>query len=142
MHLPDINFWLAIDIAAHQHHQSALAWFTQHLGEPLIFCRNTQQGYLRLLTNPAPRGAGGFAVNMAQAWQHYDQFLSNPSIRFEAEPIGIESVWRQYTQGKTFSPKLWNDAYLAAFVKQRDYNLVTFDQGFQNYPGLKLTLLP
>lgn len=142
MHLLDVNVWVAIDLRAHVHHASATGWLRQHGHESLRFCRLTQQGFLRIVTNPTPRGAGGQAITMTEAWQHYDLFLQNPNILFEDEPVGVEALWRNHTQSSTFSPKVWNDAYLAAFAKLRDYHLVTFDQGFQNYPGLKLTLLP
>jgi predicted nucleic acid-binding protein len=68
-------------------------------------------------------------------------FLSDPRIMVAAEPAGLEVQWRSYTQGKTFSPKVWNDAYLAAFAKVADYEMVTFDNGYAQYPGLKLNLL-
>jgi predicted nucleic acid-binding protein len=41
-----------------------------------------------------------------------------------------------------FAPKLWSDAYLAAFAIAGGYQLVTFDRGFKQYANLTATLLP
>ena len=35
----------------------------------------------------------------------------------------------------------WTDAYLAAFSQLHDYEMVTFDRGFQRWDGLSLSLL-
>jgi uncharacterized protein len=40
-----------------------------------------------------------------------------------------------------FSPKVWNDAYLAAFARSVDFEVVTFDQGFAHYANLRRTIL-
>jgi hypothetical protein len=54
------------------------------------------------------------AVTLARAWQLYDSFLSDPRIAFADDPPDIEKLWRVYTNRERFSPKVWNDAYLAA----------------------------
>ena len=70
----------------------------------------TQQGFLRLATNPKTFGAE--AVSLAEAWRMYDAFLGDLRISFAAEPADIEPLWRNYTERQSFSPKLWNDAFL------------------------------
>jgi uncharacterized protein len=104
------------------------------------FCRLTQQGYLRLATNPSVFGKD--AVTLPEACQKYDLFLSDPRVSFAAEPVGTEPHWRAYTQSQLFSPKVWNDAYLAAFALAGGFRLVTFDQGFAQYRHGTVTLLP
>jgi predicted nucleic acid-binding protein len=39
------------------------------------------------------------------------------------------------------SPKLWMDAYLAAFALQSGHRLVTTDRDFRQFKGLDLFLL-
>lgn len=41
----------------------------------------------------------------------------------------------------TASPKLWMDAWLAAFAICAGLQLVTFDRGFAQFAGLELLLL-
>lgn len=46
-----------------------------------------------------------------------------------------------FTRGFPFSPKLWQDAYLAAFAVTADLGLITFDHGFSKFTGLRLEIL-
>jgi predicted nucleic acid-binding protein len=50
--LPDVNVWLALAFDEHEHHSAAEDWF-EDVGEAACsFCRLSQQGFLRLATNP------------------------------------------------------------------------------------------
>ena len=137
--LPDVNVLFAMTFDSHVHHPSAKTWFDAVTNERVCFCRMTQQGFLRLATNP--RVAGKHVLTLTEAWQKYDIYLSDPRITFAGEPAKIESPWRGFTQGNTFTPNVWNDAYLAAFSVAGNYHLVTFDKGFARYPGLTHTIL-
>ena len=139
MFLPDINLWLALAFESHVHHAVARDWFESLSSDGCSFCRLTQQGFLRLATNPKAFGAD--AVTLADAWRLYDTFLGDPRISFTVEPDGIEPIWRGYTQHQSFSPKVWNDAFLAAFARAADYQLITFDKGFSQYARVKCTIL-
>jgi len=99
----------------------------------------TQQGFLRLATNP--KAFQDEAVTLAEAWRLYDSLLADPRVSFALEPHDMELLWRDYTWRRTFSPKVWNDAYLAACACTEGNELVTFDQGFSQYPGLAYTHL-
>ncbi|HSQ56968.1 MAG TPA: TA system VapC family ribonuclease toxin [Gemmata sp.] len=140
MLLPDVNVWIALSFNAHTHHLPANSWFKTLTDESLYFCRMTQQGLLRLASNAKvfPKDA----VNLTDAWKLFDRILLDPQIRFADEPPGLESRWRNFSQGGTFSPNVWSDAYLAAFAVAGGYELVTFDRGFSRYPGLTHKLLP
>jgi len=71
----------------------------------------------------------------------YDALLGDPRIAYAEEPPGVEPCWRDYTCGQTFSPKVWNDAYLAAFARAAELKLVTFDDGFVQFAELNFTIL-
>jgi hypothetical protein len=139
MLLPDVNVWLALTFDSHVHHPAAKAWFDVVSDESCVFCRMTQQGFLRLATNPLVFGT--HALTLSDAWQKYDVFLSDPCVSYAEEAPGIEVLWRQHIQRQTFSPKVWNDAYLAAFAQSTDFELVTFDQGFAQYDHVRSRLL-
>lgn len=94
---------------------------------------------MRLATNA--RALGDDAVTLNQAWILYDTFLSDPRIAFVAEPANVETLWRRHTQRRSFSSKLWNDAYLAAFAQAGGYEVVTFDKGFAQDTELRYTIL-
>jgi uncharacterized protein len=138
--LPDVNLWLALAFESHVHHAPAKAWLDQLTSDSCVFCRMTQQGFLRLATNP--KAFGDEAVTLEKAWQLYDSFLADSRIWFVQEPGGVESLWRDYTRGATFSPKIWNDAYLAAFARAAQYEVSSFDHGFAQFKDLNSKLLP
>jgi hypothetical protein len=71
MHLPDVNVWLALTFDSHVHHLRAKLWFDA-LTTQAYFCRLTQQGFLRLATNP--KAFGRDAVTMDDAWRLFDAF--------------------------------------------------------------------
>ena len=104
----DVNFTLALAFQSHIHHSSAKAWFDGLTEQQIChFCRMTQQGFLRLATNP--KAFGDEAVTLSRAWDLYDALLGDPRISFVDEPAGVETLWRDYTRAQTFSPKVWNE---------------------------------
>lgn len=140
IYLPDVNLWLALSFQAHQHHPKANSWFSGlDAGSSLLFCRLTQQAFLRLATHPKVMGAE--AVTLRDAWRLYDRILQDPRVSLAIEPPGLEQRWRALTQTPRFSPKVWNDAYLAAFALAGDYEMVTFDQGFTQFHLRRCTIL-
>lgn len=132
-HLADINVWLALAFGEHPHSKKAWNWLDSQEAGSCLFCRITQQGFLRLATNPK---AFSTPLTHKQAWEAYDQFLSDERIEYIEEPEGIEHHWRAFTHKAKHSPKIWNDAYLAAFAKIANLKLLTFDKGFREYSGL------
>jgi len=138
MFLPDVSLWVGLTLDSHIHHPSAKTWW-DGTSEPILFNRMTQQGLFRIVTDR--RIFPLDALNMTQAWNVYDTYLTDPRVSFAEEQIGVEFLWRRFTSTQMYSPKLWNDAYLAAFAIAGGYELVTFDQGFKQFPGLNSTLL-
>lgn len=138
MLLPDVNVWLALTFDSHVHHPKAKAWF-DGLAEVCFFCRLSQQGFLRLATNR--RVFGTSAVTLPDAWQLYDMFLGDPRVAFAEEPAQLEQHWRFFTQSQSFSPHVWNDAYLAAFARAGKMELVTFDKALSQYQNVACTIL-
>jgi toxin-antitoxin system PIN domain toxin len=142
--LCDSNIWLALALSKHVHHQAARDWL-QTIDEAafVLFCRATQQTFLRLLTNAAVLGAyGNPPLTNRQAWKAYENLLKDDRIvlRFE-EPAGIESRWKYLAVRDMSSPKLWMDAYLAAFALAGGYRMVTTDGTFKQFEGLDLVLV-
>lgn len=115
-------------------------WFDSLPNEALcFFCRLTQQGFLRLASNP--KAFGTHAMILPDAWRSYDLFLSDSRVAFIGEPADLEVHWRTFTQNQTFSPQVWNDAYLAAFAVAANLNVVTFDKAFTQYANVSCTIL-
>ncbi|UCF95865.1 MAG: PIN domain-containing protein [Spirochaetaceae bacterium] len=139
MYLPDINVWLALTFEAHSHHPQAKSWFEAIQDDIIMFCRVTQLGFLRLATNPAVFTEE--ALTSQDAWDCFDRFCEDSRIEFTLEPIGLEHFFRRYTSESSYSPKVWKDAYLAAFAVTSGTRLVSFDKAFQRYEELDCVVL-
>ena len=124
---PDVNVWLALAHMIHPHHRSAMTW-GETIGNvtPICFCRFTQLGLLRILTNRDAMGSE--VMTQSEAWKAYDSFFRNPNARFIEEPAGIDRRFRDRTDRDEISPKQWADGYLAAFTEAAGYTFVTFDK--------------
>ena len=138
-YLIDTNVWLAAIFDSHVHHQVARNWISQST-EPLAFCRSTQISFLRLVTSEAVFGPEALTNRKAQTLLL--RLLDDDRIFLAAEPPDIEKVWFQYAAKNGRSPSLWMDAYLAAFAVRHGFQIVTFDNGFHQFSGVKLRVLP
>lgn len=143
MKLPDANIWFALSLTNHEHHDQARAWLeTQDLDSSIHFCRPTKQALLRLLTTSAVmKGLGKIVLLNTEAWRTFETIAQDPRITFAPEPEGIDETWKSFALRKTPSPKLWMDAYLAAFAVRSGYQLVTADKAFSQFKGLDVHIL-
>jgi toxin-antitoxin system PIN domain toxin len=142
--LCDSNVWLALALSKHVHHTATREWLeTVKESVSVVLCRATQQAFLRLLTNASVLGPyGNPPLTNREAWAAYEALLTDDRITFRAdEPAGVESLWREFAVRGTASPKLWMDAYLAAFALAGRYQMVTTDAAFCQFRGLDLLVL-
>jgi predicted nucleic acid-binding protein len=100
MLFPDINVWLALVFRFHFHHSRAVAWY-EASGASCCFCRFTQQGFLRLATDPA--ALKDEAVSLQEAWGLYDAIMGDARVGFADEPEGIEAQWRAHRRQKVLT---------------------------------------
>ncbi|MHB8341777.1 MAG: TA system VapC family ribonuclease toxin [Mycobacteriales bacterium] len=144
MILCDSNVWLAMALSSHVHQPPAQAWF-ESIQEPgsVIFGRQTQQTLLHPLSNAAVLAPyGNPPLTNREAWGVYEALLADDRVAFvAAEPSGLESCWTEFALQDGASPKLWMDAYLAAFATAGGYRLVTTDVAFRQFPSLDLLVL-
>jgi hypothetical protein len=132
-YLIDINVWLGLSWGLHPSSAAACAWLAG-LGRGdarLLFCRVTQLGLLRLLTNE--QVMGGSVLTVAEAFAAFDRWQEDPRVELAAEPGGVESLFRlgaKEAAGKR-ATKAVMDAYLAGFAAAEGATLVTFDKALQ-----------
>jgi toxin-antitoxin system PIN domain toxin len=139
--LPDINVWLALTLDLHGHHTLARRWM-RNLGAEVVLCRAAQQGLFRLLTTTLIMERYGVRpLTNKEAWAVFDGYLAGGRISCQDEPEGVQAVWRKLASRNTASPKLWMDAYLAAFAISGGLRLVTTDKAFRQFSGLDLLVL-
>lgn len=143
MKLADSNVWLALALSGHEHHASVSAWFASLKSDnEVALCRFTQLALIRQLTTRAVLKPYGIPpLTNEQAWKYFADLLSDKRIAFVSEPEALEADWQRLSTVPSASPKLWMDAYLAAFAISGGYRLVTFDNAVTQFQGLDLELL-
>ena len=139
MKLVDVGVWLAAVWGRHIHHPVTADWFGKE-ADDILFCRVTQMGLLRLLSNPAIMGDD--AVDRSQAWRTFDQLGADERVLWADEPAELDAVWRAISARDDKSHKLWTDDYLAAFAQASEATLVTLDREMTGrYPSVRVELL-
>lgn len=144
--LLDSNVWLAAAFAEHPAHAvSRRVLYSASADEPALWCRATQQSFLRLASTPVitqayrvPKATNG------DAWAALQTFLALPQVDVIDEPPELGRTWSQLGAIEQAAPKRWMDAYLAAFAITADLPLISLDQDFRQFElaGLTLKLLP
>jgi hypothetical protein len=127
---PDVNVWIALAVADHPHHAAASRWWN---GNSAItgFSRITQLGLLRLLTTASVMG--GVPLSNATAWDVFDAFSADERVRVFPDFPTLDDSFRVLSSTAQSSPKMWVDAYLAAYAIANRATLITFDRGFQRF---------
>ena len=124
---PDVNVWVALHHSVHEHHEVALRWYEALSPQTMLFfCRQTQLGLFRLLTNETVMGDE--ALTQRECWELYRKWLRGGGAYLLAEPEGVEVAFERRACSDEFSTKAWSDAYLGAFAETGQMTLVTFDR--------------
>ena len=141
----DTNAWLASVFEQHPFHGIARQALQQATpAEPAVFCRATQQSFLRLASTSAlQRTYGVQTLTNRDALVALDTLQALPQVCWRDEPPGVFELWRALATRDTASPKLWMDAYLAAFAIAGGLRMLTLDRDFKNFVphGLDLNLM-
>jgi len=141
----DTNVWVAAIFPSHSFHLKAQQVLQQATpAEPAVFCRSTQQSFLRLASTPTLLKAyGAEGLTNRDALLALSALQALPQVCEREEPPGVLLLWHRLATRDTASPNLWMDAYLAAFAIGGGLRMVTLDRDFKNFvpQGLDLNLL-
>jgi toxin-antitoxin system PIN domain toxin len=141
----DTNVWIAAVFSDHPFHERAQQTLRKATpANPALFCRATQQSFLRLASTPALlKTYGAMGLTNHDALVALDALLAMPQVSEQEEPPGTVAIWRRLASCATASPKVWMDAYLAAFAMSGGLRLATLDHDFLTFQtaGLDLVLL-
>lgn len=125
--LPDINVWVALNFSRHEHHAAANRWYMRlPESDLLVFCRQTQLGLFRILSLAAVMQQD--ALTQRACWAIFNRWAGTGQVRWADEPRGLTDALRTATSADEVSPKMWMDAYLAAFAEAAGLRLVTLDK--------------
>ena len=90
-YLCDANVWVALAVDNHEHGPVCRKWFETLSGsERALFCRNTQQSFLRLLTVAAVfTRYGSPPLGNQQAWRTHESMRADQRVDYVGEePAG------------------------------------------------------
>ena len=111
--LCDVNLLLALVTDRHALHAVAVSWADQAPARGALVCRVAQMGLLRLLNNPAVMQED--VLDVAECWEIWRRLVGDERFGFAPdEPPSLEVAFERFTRGRSYSPRLWTDAYLAA----------------------------
>ena len=131
--------------SSHPFHEKAMTVFGGRSSESNVcYCRATQLSFLRLISTPAvQKHYGAHGLTNSDALKIIACHLTLPFVRVLEEPQGVEQWWRKLAALNTPSPKVWMDAYLAAFAIAGQLRFVTTDKDFKQFGkhGLHLELV-
>jgi uncharacterized protein len=131
----DTSVWVAAFFPTHPfHHQAQQALLACSAESPAVFCRATQQSFLRLVTTPAVlKHYGAEAFSSRDALTAINALAALTQVSEREEPQGTVALWHRLASSKLASPKVWMDAYLAAFAIAGELRLCSLDQDFKNF---------
>ncbi len=128
---PDINVWIALSDGGHEHHVLATRWFSRlEVNDRAFFCRFTQMGLLRTLTNRAVMGEE--TLTQRAAWKVFDAWIEDTRVEYVEEPAMLEAHFRETSSRASSSHARWSDDYLVAFARASGLRLVTLDKKLQS----------
>ncbi len=122
--LLDVNVLIALLDSDHTSHDSAMSWFTKHAREGWASCPITQNGCVRVLSNPGypnPLTVQAVIERLAAACRE-DIHEFWPDEISLLDPTVVDSA-------RIHGPRQLTDLYLLALAVQHDGKLVTFDGG-------------
>jgi len=123
-HLLDVNVLIALFDPAHLHHDSAHSWFEAEGKSGWATCPITENGFVRVLTNPAYPGR---KTTVEDAADRLRRFTTSGGHTFWADGVSLlnESV---ISTGLLSGHREITDAYLLALTVRNTGRLATFDR--------------
>lgn len=122
--LLDINLLVALFDADHVHHDFAHDWFTDHHERGWATCPLTENGFIRVVSNPKYQPD---AVRPATAADQLRMFCGSKHHRFWPAQISLKDDVRFSLAGARGHGQL-TDVYLLALAKEMNGTLATFDR--------------
>jgi len=120
--LLDVNFLIALFDPDHVHHEAAHAWFSTQRASGWASCPLTENGVVRILSNPAyspsaerPAAIAARMASFRESGRHV--FWPDDVSICDARVFSLGIGHRQLT-----------DVYLLALAVRRDGRLATFDR--------------
>jgi len=121
--LLDINVLIALFDPIHQHHEEALAWLRRNIGSGWASCPITQNGFVRIITQPRyPR-----PIAVAEAVERLQEAAGTSHHAFWPDDVSIIDAVR-FRHDRMHVPQQLTHLCLLALAVHHKGRFVTFDQ--------------
>ena len=130
----DVNVLFALLVAGHPHHPVCWSWWEGRVDRSVLLCWPTRMGVLRLMTHS--RAMGGAPVSPEAALSAWNQLAADPRTIWTEPSEGLDPLLRRFVEGRSPTPTLWSDAWLAAHAEALGCGLASLDADFQSF-GLR-----
>jgi len=138
--IADVNVLLPLLCAGHVAEKSAYHWFERQAAQTVGWCLPIRLAILRHLGNQHIMGSA--ALEPGQALDVWSQLEADERLfEIESIPTETERYLRLNVSGRSPSPRIWTDAWIASLAEASGLHVVTFDQGFQKFQLSSLELL-
>jgi toxin-antitoxin system PIN domain toxin len=139
----DTNVWIAYYFRGHPHHSLASDFMRGRSADnPATLARAVEHSFLRLLTTAALcRCYDSPVIGNIEAVEILGKWHALPHIRcIDSEPPGTRALWLELAAIPSAAPKVWMDAYLAAFAIRAGLPFATLDADFRRFETADLDL--
>lgn len=126
--LLDVNVLLALLDSDHVDHETATAWLDEHIAQGWASCPITQNGFVRILSqprypSPVPTASAIELLRRACSGSDHELWPCDLSV---LDPDVVDAT-------RLHNPRQVTDAYLLALAVARNGRLVTFDRSLPIY---------
>jgi toxin-antitoxin system PIN domain toxin len=122
--LLDVNVLIALFDPDHIHHEIAHDWFGDNRASGWATCPLTENGFLRVLSNPA---RGGEMTQVPHLVARLRKFCTSSHHQFWPDSISLRDE-RLFDTSLVRGHKQLTDIYLLGLAVKRGGRLVTFDR--------------
>ena len=125
IHLLDVNVLIALFDPAHIHHDMAHSWFGSNREEGWATCPITENGFIRVLSNPTYPGRRTTVVDAAE---RLSRFICSGHHTFWPDEVSLLDK-SAFSLSRLSGHKGITDTYLLGLAVRNGGRLATFDRG-------------
>jgi hypothetical protein len=122
--LLDVNVLVALFDPDHVHHELAHDWFADHRSAGWATCAITENGFVRVLANPAYGAMVGRATDLVARLR---KFCASREHHFWPDAVSLRDD-TVFDPGFVATHRQLTDIYLLGLARQHGGRLVTFDR--------------
>jgi uncharacterized protein len=120
--LLDVNVLIALHDQQHVHHQTAAHWFAQHAAQGWASCPLTQNGAVRVMSQPTYPQPAPLSALLAM----FRRSFADPSHAFWPDDVGLTDG-NHFDSQRIHGPRQITDVYLLGLAVAHGGRFVTLD---------------